>query len=180
MTSMLCHRGVGMKREVVVLGATGTMGRLIAAELAARGVSLVLAGRDEERLAQVSARAATAVVDLDDPASLRALCETARVVVNTVGPFATLAPPVVDACLATGTGYVDIGNELPAVQAVLDRDADARAAGVTLVTGAGFGLAVTESLLLTLVGGGHPAIASAVVAVAPHNAYDTEGVRATV
>jgi saccharopine dehydrogenase (NAD+, L-lysine-forming) len=166
-----------MKRDVVVLCATGTMGRLIAAELAERGVSLVLAGRDEARLAQVSPGAATAVVDLTDPASLRAVCQTGRVVVNTVGPFATLAPPVVDACLDTGTGYVDIGNELPAVQALLDLDADARAAGVTLVTGAGFGLAVTESLLLTLGGGD---VASVRVVAAPHNAYDTEGVRSTV
>jgi short subunit dehydrogenase-like uncharacterized protein len=164
-------------RDIVVLGATGTMGRLIAAELAARGASVVLAGRDEARLAEVSGGAATAVVDLADPASLRALGKAGRVVVNTVGPFATLAPPVVDACLDTGTAYVDIGNELPAVRSLLDRDADARAAGVTLVTGAGFGLAATESLLLTL---GGEDIASVLVAAAPHNAYDTEGVRTTV
>lgn len=164
-------------RDIVVLGATGTMGRLIAAELSARGASLVLAGRDEARLAEVSPGAATVAVDLADPASLRALSTAGRVVVNTVGPFATLAPPVVDACLETGTGYVDIGNELAAVQALLDRDADARAAGVTLVTGAGFGLAVTESLLLTL---GGEDVASALVVAAPHNAYDTEGVRSTV
>src|SRR5690242_8203367 len=125
-----------MSRDVVVLGATGTTGRLIVGELAARGVSLVLAGRDRDRLAELApAGARVETVDLRDPESLRAVSGAGRVLVNTVGPYAAQAPAVVAACLSAGTGYVDIGNELPAVHALLDRDAEARERGVTLVTG---------------------------------------------
>jgi saccharopine dehydrogenase (NAD+, L-lysine-forming) len=46
--------------------------------------------------------------------------------------------------------YVDIANEWPAVRGLLDRDEQARAHAVTLVTGAGFGPAATETLVLRL------------------------------
>jgi saccharopine dehydrogenase (NAD+, L-lysine-forming) len=170
-----------MSRDVVVLGATGATGRLIVGELAARGVSLVLAGRDRDRLAELApAGARVETVDLHDPESLRAASGAGRVLVNTVGPFATLAPAVVAACLSTGTGYVDIGNEQPAMHALLDRDAEARGRGVTLVTGAGFGLVATESLILRLVADSAAPVTRALVAMAPDSAFDTEGVRASV
>ena len=60
------------------------------------------------------------------------------VVLSTIGPFARQAGPVIDACLAAGVSYVDIANEWAAVRGLLDRDEQARAHAVTLVTGAGF------------------------------------------
>ena len=54
------------------------------------------------------------------------------------------------ACLAAGVSYLDIANEWAAVRGLLDRDQQARAHGVTLVTGAGFGPAATETLVLRL------------------------------
>ncbi len=75
--------------------------------------------------------------------------------------------------------YVDIANERAAVRALLDRDGEARERGVALVTGAGFGLAATESLVLSLLAeGARPA--RVLVAAAAATAYDTEGVRTTV
>jgi len=73
------------------------------------------------------------------------------VVLSTIGPFARQAGPVIDACLAARVPYVDIANEWPAVRGLLDRDEQARAHAVTLVTGAGFGPAATETLVLRLV-----------------------------
>jgi saccharopine dehydrogenase (NAD+, L-lysine-forming) len=65
------------------------------------------------------------------------------------------------------------------VRAVLDRDDEARARDVALVTGAGFGLVATESLVLSLLANGiRPA--SVVVAAAASSAHDTLGVRTTV
>ena len=72
------------------------------------------------------------------------------VVLNTVGPFTRTAPAVVDACLAAGSDYVDLANDLLAVTALLDRHADAERAGRTLVTGAGFGVTATESVVVRL------------------------------
>jgi short subunit dehydrogenase-like uncharacterized protein len=74
------------------------------------------------------------------------------VVVNTVGPFNDTAPAVARAC-PPGTHYVDIGNELPATQAILSLDQHAAAAGQVLVTGAGFGVLATESVVLRLCAG---------------------------
>ncbi|MFG2848014.1 saccharopine dehydrogenase NADP-binding domain-containing protein [Kitasatospora sp. NPDC048296] len=173
-----------MRSDFVVLGATGTAGNLIAGQLVQQGGTVTLVGRDAGRLASIAARFdSTAVTvlaaDLADPALLAATARAGKVLVNTVGPFTRLAPPVVNACLDAGTAYVDLANERAAVRALLDRDAEARERGVALVTGAGFGPAATEALVLTL----RERMADparVVVASAATTAYDTEGVRATV
>jgi short subunit dehydrogenase-like uncharacterized protein len=144
--------------DVLLLGAAGNSGRLIAAELAARGLSIRLAGRRRGPLEDL-ARALTAdgattdvrTVDVGDAASLAEAIAGAGVVLSTIGPFTRQAGPVIDACLAAGVSYVDIANEWPAVRGLLDRDEQARAHAVTLVTGAGFGPAATETLVLRLV-----------------------------
>jgi short subunit dehydrogenase-like uncharacterized protein len=132
--------------DVLLLGAAGNSGRLIAAELAARGLSVRLAGRRRGPLEDL-ARALTAdgatmdvrTVDVNDTASLAEAIAGVGVVLSTTGPFARLAGPVVDACLTARVPYVDIANEWPAVRGLLDRDEQARAHAVTLVTGPGSG-----------------------------------------
>jgi short subunit dehydrogenase-like uncharacterized protein len=175
-------------RDVLLLGAAGTSGRLIAAELAGRGLSLRLAGRHLgplEDLARVMADrgATTAVrtVDVGDAASLADALAGVRVVVSTIGPFARLAGPVVDTCLAAHIPYVDIANEWSAVRDLLDRDDHARTVGVALVTGAGFGPAATETLVLRLVGPSGGAVPAGVrVAAAAQVTRHGEGVRRTI
>jgi short subunit dehydrogenase-like uncharacterized protein len=144
--------------DVLLLGAAGNSGRLIAAELAARRLSVRLAGRrrgplEDLALALAADGATTDVrtVDVSDAASLAEAIAGAGVVLSTIGPFARQAGPVIDACLAAGLPYVDIANEWAAVRGLLDRDDQARAHAVTLVTGAGFGPAATETLVLRLV-----------------------------
>src|SRR5215472_8259599 len=83
--------------DVVVFGATGFVGRLVAGYLADHGppgVRIGLAGRSERRLAEIRARLGSAasswpllVADSADPVSLAALARAARVVVTTVGPY---------------------------------------------------------------------------------------------
>ena len=51
------------------------------------------------------------VADAADPASLRAMCERADVVLTTVGPYQLYGSDLVAACAATGTGYVDLCGE---------------------------------------------------------------------
>lgn len=134
-----------------VLGATGRSGRGIARRLHETGHPVVLAGRDASRLVPVAAALGGVEVVTGDFASLLEQLHRAApaVVVNTVGPFARTAAQVVAAC-PPGTGYVDIGNELPGVQAVLDAHDGAVAAGSTLVAGAGFGVLATEAAVLRL------------------------------
>jgi hypothetical protein len=173
--------------DVLLLGASGSSGQLVARELAARGLSIRLAGRRPEPLAglvsELSApgnAVASVVLDVTDAAAVRAAAAEASLVLTTVGPFVRYAAPVLDACLDAGTCYVDIANELTAIRGVLERDGQARARGITAVTGAGFGPGGTESLVLGLVGelGETPDLVR--VATVPAPSHVTPGVRETV
>lgn len=141
-----------MSDEVWILGGSGRSGRAAAAVLAVAGVPVVLVGRDAARLQAVAGEVEGARVLV--AGSVDAMAEQIRrqrpaVVVNTVGPFAATAAPVSRACLSTGS-YVDLGNDVVAASAVLGLHEEAVGAGRTLVTGAGFGVLATESVVVRL------------------------------
>jgi len=148
-----------MSDEVWILGATGRSGRSIAAQLLARGVTPVLVGRDATRLQAVATQVAGArAVVADSVAAMAAEIRRQRpaVVVHTVGPFAATAVPIAQACLPAGS-YLDLGNDVIAASGVLALHRQAVAAGRTLVTGAGFGVLATESVVVALCEGRGPA-----------------------
>ncbi|MFA9446638.1 trans-acting enoyl reductase family protein [Egicoccus sp. AB-alg6-2] len=134
--------------DVVLFGATGFTGRLVAAHLARRAtgttIRWAIAGRSAERLAAVAAELpgeapGIEVVDLDDESGLRRLTARTRVVATTVGPFARLGEPLVAACVDTVTDYADITGEPGFVALVRDRYGEvANEAGVRLVSCCGF------------------------------------------
>jgi short subunit dehydrogenase-like uncharacterized protein len=134
--------------DVVVFGASGFVGRLIAghlAEHAPAGARIGLAGRSEQRLAdvraQVGPRAADwplVVADSADPASLAAMAGGARMVATTVGPYRRAGLPLVDACIAAGTDYADLTGEVLFVHECMERHERAAEAGVRIVNSCGF------------------------------------------
>jgi saccharopine dehydrogenase (NAD+, L-lysine-forming) len=119
-------------------------------------------------------------VDVTDAPTVTAAVRKAGLVLTTVGPFVRLGRPVLDACLDAGVHYVDVANELMAVRAVLDRDAEAKARGITAVTGAGFGPAGSESLVLGLVDELGETPDRVRVATAPAGSHASPGVRETI
>src|ERR1700745_199563 len=139
-------------KEIWVLGATGLSGRAIARELVASGADVVLTGRHAERLAEVAESvgegARTRVVSGLGEMTALIPAEKPAVVVNTVGPFGKTARPMARASIDAGSHYLDLCNELGPTREVLELAADARGEGVTLVTGAGFGVLATEALVL--------------------------------
>lgn len=141
--------------DVWILGGTGRVGRGVAELLAAGGVDPVLVGRDAGRLREAVGDRGWRTYVAADVETVAAGLREARpaVVLNTVGPFSRTAATVVDACLASGSDYVDLANDIDAVPALLARQADAERAGRTLVTGAGFGVAATESVVAWLCSG---------------------------
>lgn len=153
-----------------VFGATGLSGRAIARELLADGADVMLVGRDQDKLVAVgrSIGGSPRHQVVSGMAGLVALVHAERpgVVVNAVGPYTATGLPVARACLAAGAHYVDQANELEPVQQVLGLDADARGRQVTLVTGAGFGVLATETLVIEL-RGDNPAASRAMVAALP-------------
>ena len=157
-----------MKHEIWVLGATGRTGRAVAAQLHAAGVQVVLVGRERERLERVRTELggeARMIVGPLDAALAQLTVAAPAVVVNTVGPFTATALKVARAC-PPGTHYVDVANELQAAQDILEMDRDAASSARTLVTGAGFGVLATESVVLRLCQGRPPALRVRVDAMA--------------
>jgi len=140
-----------MTGEIWILGATGRSGRGIAGRLHELGHHLVLAGRDPGRLNSLAGGLGNAETASGSLESLLSQLHDAApaVVVNTIGPFTHTTSRVIDAC-PTGTHYVDIANELSAVEHALDRHGSAVNQGITFLTGAGFGVLATESLVVRM------------------------------
>jgi short subunit dehydrogenase-like uncharacterized protein len=136
-----------------ILGATGRSGRAVTARLAAaHGVEPVLVGRDRARLdAMAGGLRTVAGGSLDELTTLIAR-ERPSVVVNTIGPFTTTAVPVATACLA-GSHYLDLANDLQSQFGLLGLHDAAVAAGRTFISGAGFGVLATESVVTKLCAG---------------------------
>ncbi len=127
--------------KIVVFGATGYTGRLTAQALVAAGAAPVLAGRNATALGDLAAElsgAETAVADVADPDSVRALLGRGDVLVTTVGPFLRYGGPALAAALEAGAHYFDSTGEGPFIRDVFDRDAQARRAGVALLSAFGF------------------------------------------
>jgi len=130
----------GSADEIWILGATGRIGRAVAARLAGTDVPPVLVGRDPDRLAAVAAGTGDRVGILVARSPEEAAAEITRrrpaVVINTIGPFARTAVPITRACLP-GLHYVDLGLDIAAVSTLLGLHEKAAAAGSTLITGEG-------------------------------------------
>lgn len=144
-----------MRNEIWILGATGRSGRDVAMRLDAAGIAVVLTGRSRERLDELSAelghRHRVLAGSLESIVSSMT-ADAPGVVVNTVGPFTSTGLRVARAC-PPGTHYVDIANEFSAVDDILRLDRQAANAGQVFVTGAGYGVLATESVVLRLCAG---------------------------
>ena len=139
-------------RDLALFGATGFTGGLTADYLAANapaGLRWALVGRNRTKLEAVAARLAAAspeaptpdliVADAADSAALARVAESTRVVITTVGPYALYGAPLVAACAAAGTDYVDLTGEPEFVDRTwLDHHATAERTGARIVHCCGF------------------------------------------
>jgi len=135
--------------DIVLFGATGFTGALTAEYLARNapaGMSWALAGRNAAKLEDVRRRLGDAWAELPllhadsgDPASLRAMAEATKVVITTVGPYIRHGEPLVAACAATGTDYVDLTGEPEFVDRMwLSYHEQAERTGARIVHSCGF------------------------------------------
>lgn len=134
--------------SILLYGAYGYTGRLIAREAADRGLEPMLAGRDAIRLETlgIGLGLPTRVVSLSTPDQLREVLHEASAVVHCAGPFAQTSPPMVDACLATGTHYLDLTGEMEVFRRLSNRGEEAKAAGIMLLPGIGFDVVAGDCL----------------------------------
>jgi short subunit dehydrogenase-like uncharacterized protein len=141
-----------MRRPWMIYGANGYTGELIAREAARRGLRPMLAGRNEQ---SVSALARELGFEhrcfaLEDPARVRAGIAGMALVLHCAGPFSATARPMIEACLAAGTHYLDITGEIPVFELAHQLHERARQAGVLLCPGVGFDVVPTDCLAATL------------------------------
>jgi short subunit dehydrogenase-like uncharacterized protein len=138
------------KFDIVVYGATGFTGQLVAEYLAAnyrgdRELKWAMAGRSLAKLASVrdaiGAPADTPLIVADggDPASLKAMVDQTKSVLTTVGPYQLYGSELVAACAASGTDYLDLCGEPVWMRQMIDaHEAAAKASGARIVFSCGF------------------------------------------
>ena len=128
--------------SILIYGSYGFVGSLVAHEALERGLEVVLGGRDPESVREQveDLECPGRAFALEDPDVVREALESAAVdcVLNCAGPFSNTAAPLVEACIRSGTDYVDIAGEIPVIEGIAERDEDASEAGVTLVPAAAF------------------------------------------
>ena len=134
--------------DVALFGATGMTGRMVLDQAVKHGLRPLLIGRDLEKLqaAALPHGLPVAQAALEDQAKIVSALSGRRLLLNVAGPFATTGLPLIRAALSAGVHYADLNGELPALQQLLGMDDEAHQAGVTLVGGAGFGIAASDGL----------------------------------
>jgi short subunit dehydrogenase-like uncharacterized protein len=136
--------------DIIVYGATGYTGRLVAEYLAQRygvggEVKWAMAGRSADKLAQVRDEIGApketplVVADADDAAQVEAMVRRAKAIVTTVGPYQLYGNGLAAACAAAGTDYLDLCGEPNWMRTVIDaHSATARKTGARIVHSCGF------------------------------------------
>ena len=140
------------KYDIVLFGATGFTGSLTAEYLARHAPATLrwaLAGRNADKLKIVRARLGDIhpackdiellSADVDDAGSIKAVAESTKLVITTVGPYIKYGEPLVAACATAGTDYVDLTGEPEFVDSMwLKYHEQARASGARIVNCCGF------------------------------------------
>jgi short subunit dehydrogenase-like uncharacterized protein len=136
--------------DIVVYGATGYTGKLVAEYLSTQygvggDVSWAMAGRSQEKLEAVradlgiSASLPLIVADASDPASIAAMVDRAGVVLTTVGPYQLYGSDLVAACVKAGTDYVDLCGEPNWMnEMIAEHNEAAQKSGARIVFSCGF------------------------------------------
>ncbi|MDO9369044.1 MAG: saccharopine dehydrogenase NADP-binding domain-containing protein, partial [Sphingopyxis sp.] len=137
--------------DIIVYGATGFTGRLVAEYLVQHytgrkdAPTWAMAGRSADKLAEVRdligapKDTALIVADASDPASLDSMAARASVILTTVGPYQLYGEPLVAACVKAGTAYADLCGEPGWMREMIDAYQDAaRASGARITFSCGF------------------------------------------
>lgn len=136
------------KTRLLLYGAYGYTGRLVAALAAEKQLDVVLAGRNRGQLAELGARLRlpVRVIGLNDARQLSDALNDIACVLHMAGPFAITSAPMLSACLATQTSYLDITGEVDVFEMIWSRKEEIRRAGITALPGAGFDVVPSDCL----------------------------------
>jgi short subunit dehydrogenase-like uncharacterized protein len=137
-----------MAEGMLIYGATGYTGRLLAARAVAASLRPILAGRNGDKVAALAAETGLPhrTVRLSEPELLAAALRDVGVVIHAAGPFSHTAGPMLEACLRTGTHYLDLNGEVAVFETLAKRHAEARRRGIMVMSGVGFDVVASDCL----------------------------------
>ena len=134
--------------DFVIYGATGFTGQLVAHNLSERmrTRNWAVAGRNQAKLQDMVKQLPSdlsvpdiIIADASEPKTLKAMCEQAKVIITTVGPYALYGEPLLKACVDAGTHYCDITGEPAFVsKSIATYHEAAKARGIRILHCCGF------------------------------------------
>jgi len=136
----------------LLYGANGYTGELIARYAHHYNLQPILAGRRKEVIEPLASKLnlSYTIFDLDDESALRSALKKVKAVIHAAGPFNYTAKQMVEACLQTGTHYIDINGDIAVFEMIKRYDDAAKKAGIMLLPGAGFDVVPTDCVALQL------------------------------
>lgn len=139
-------------KTLMIYGATGYTGKMIAHQAKKAGLDFVIAGRDKQKLGELAETLGVraAVFTLEDPKLVREQLADIAVLLNCAGPFAKTAEPLIKACIENGIDYLDITAEINVYRLAESLQQSATQAGSMLMPGVGWDVVPTDTLAATL------------------------------
>jgi len=133
-------------------GANGYTGALIAKHAAQYGLQPILAGRREEAIKPLATELNLPykIIDINNALQLKDGLTGIKVVIHAAGPFDQTATQMIEACLQTGTHYLDINGDISVFEMIRRYDTAAKEKNIMLLPGAGFDVVPTDCMALRL------------------------------
>lgn len=137
-----------MSGRLLLYGSTGLSGRLVVAETLRCGLTPILAGRNRRALVEQSRNTGLEyrVAPLHDPSALDSILADVHAALLIAGPFSSTSRPFVNACLRTNTHYLDLTGEIPVIEELATRHAEAVARDLLVMPCAGFDAVPSDCL----------------------------------
>jgi len=141
-----------VKQSFLLYGANGYTGQLIAKMAKSYGLSPILSGRNEAKIRPLaqSLQLPYRIIDLNDTEKLHRVLSEVKSVLHTAGPFKNTASPMIEACIATNTHYLDITGEIGVFELAKLYHEKALFKNITIMPGVGFDVVPTDCMALFL------------------------------
>jgi short subunit dehydrogenase-like uncharacterized protein len=142
--------------DVIVFGATSFVGQILVQYLSDQfnhdgqepsnkeTLNWAIAGRSQAKLDEVKAKInqpqlTTITADACDEAAIKSMCDQAKVIISTVGPYALYGETLVKVCAESGTDYCDLTGEVQWISSMLKKyESAAKTSGAHIVHCSGF------------------------------------------
>jgi short subunit dehydrogenase-like uncharacterized protein len=138
--------------QIIIYGSYGFTGRLIAEECKSKNLSVLLAGRNEQKLKSQATKIGYPykTVDVNDHQALTSILKTATLVIHCGGPFQNTAERMLNACLEAMTHYTDITGEYSVFERLASLDQQGKDSGIMIMPGTGFDVVPSDCLAVHL------------------------------